>query len=101
MWGSMEAEKDLLKDILIALKDLIILTCVISAYGEIIIRALLERPVTKHPNALSKIRIKKVQELLILAEKGIESEIVNATKSGSVKRALPRERGLGTLIKWK
>jgi len=44
---------------------------------------------------------KKIQELFSLTESGIESEIVNATKPGIIKRVLSGEKGLGTLIKWK
>lgn len=41
---------------------------------------------------------KKVEELLILAESGIEAEIVNAAKADTLKRAILGERGLGTKI---
>lgn len=41
---------------------------------------------------------KKVEELLILAENGIEAEIVNAAKADTLKRAILGERGLGTKI---
>jgi isopentenyl phosphate kinase len=41
----------------------------------------------------------KVRELLALAERGVEAEIVNATKSGTIKRAILGERGLGTRVK--
>ena len=40
----------------------------------------------------------KVRELLALAERGVEAEIVNATKPGILKRAVQGERGLGTVI---
>lgn len=42
---------------------------------------------------------RKLDELLRLAESGTESEIVDATKPGLLKRALSGERGLGTIIK--
>ncbi|MDI6806302.1 MAG: isopentenyl phosphate kinase [Candidatus Aenigmarchaeota archaeon] len=41
----------------------------------------------------------KVEMLLELAKKEIESEIINATKPGILKRALLGERGLGTIIR--
>lgn len=41
---------------------------------------------------------KKIEELLPLAELGIEAEIINATKPGILRRALLGERGLGTRI---
>jgi len=41
----------------------------------------------------------KVEELLRLAESGIEAEIVNAAKPDILKRAILGERGLGTTIK--
>lgn len=40
----------------------------------------------------------KVRELLALAERGVEAEIVNATKPGVLKRAVQGERGLGTVV---
>lgn len=40
----------------------------------------------------------KVKELLALAERGVEAEILNAAKPGVLKRALLGERGLGTVI---
>jgi isopentenyl phosphate kinase len=40
----------------------------------------------------------KVRELLVLAERGVEAEIVNATKPGILKRAVQGERGLGTTV---
>jgi len=40
----------------------------------------------------------KVRELLVLAERGVEAEIVNATKPGILKRAVRGERGLGTAV---
>lgn len=40
----------------------------------------------------------KVRELLELAKQGIEAEIVNASKSGVLKRAIQGERGLGTVV---
>lgn len=40
----------------------------------------------------------KVEELLTLAESGIEAEIVNAAKPDILKRAILGERGLGTTI---
>lgn len=40
----------------------------------------------------------KVRELLALAERGVESEIVNATKPGILKRTVQGERGLGTVV---
>ena len=40
----------------------------------------------------------KVRELLALAERGVEAEIVNATKLGILKRAVQGERGLGTVV---
>lgn len=40
----------------------------------------------------------KVRELLALTERGVEAEIVNATKPGILKRAVQGERGLGTVI---
>jgi isopentenyl phosphate kinase len=40
----------------------------------------------------------KVRELLALAERGVEAEIVNATKPGILKRAVQGERGLGTVV---
>ncbi len=42
---------------------------------------------------------KKVHELLDLADQGIESQIINATKSGMLKKALLGEQDLGTIIK--
>jgi len=42
---------------------------------------------------------KKVSELITLAEDGIPSEIINATKEGYLKRALLGEEGLGTTIR--
>jgi isopentenyl phosphate kinase len=41
---------------------------------------------------------KKVEELIRLAESGIEAEIVNAAKADTLKRAILGERGLGTRI---
>lgn len=41
---------------------------------------------------------KKVEELIMLAESGIEAEIVNAAKADTLKRAILGERGLGTKI---
>jgi isopentenyl phosphate kinase len=40
----------------------------------------------------------KVRELLALAGRGVEAEIVNATKPGILKRAVQGERGLGTVV---
>jgi len=40
----------------------------------------------------------KVRELLALAERGMEAEIVNATKPGTLRRAILGERGLGTRV---
>ncbi len=40
----------------------------------------------------------KVRELLALANRGVEAEIVNATKPGVLKRAVQGERGLGTVV---
>ncbi|MCK4405450.1 MAG: amino acid kinase, partial [Hadesarchaea archaeon] len=40
----------------------------------------------------------KVRELLALAERGVEAEIVNATKPGTLRRAILGERGLGTRV---
>lgn len=40
----------------------------------------------------------KVRELLRLAERGVDAEIVNATKPGILKRAIRGERGLGTRV---
>lgn len=42
---------------------------------------------------------RKVRELMDLAERGIESEIINATRPGTIKRALTGEKGLGTIIR--
>ncbi len=42
---------------------------------------------------------RKVLELLDLAEKGVESEIINIEKPGILYKALTGERGLGTIIK--
>ncbi len=41
----------------------------------------------------------KLKELLILAQMGIESEIINANKSNYIKKALKGEKGIGTIIK--
>lgn len=41
----------------------------------------------------------KMEMLLELAKKGIESEIIDATKPGILKRALLGERGSGTIIR--
>lgn len=41
----------------------------------------------------------KVVELLRLAERGIEAQIVNASKEGVLRRALEGDRSLGTLIR--
>ena len=41
----------------------------------------------------------KVESMLELAEKGIESEIVNVLKPGILKRALPGETGIGTIVR--
>ncbi|MGC9517408.1 MAG: isopentenyl phosphate kinase [Methanomicrobiales archaeon] len=41
----------------------------------------------------------KLQELLILAQMGIESEIINASKLNLIKKALNGEKSIGTLIK--
>ena len=41
----------------------------------------------------------KLKELLILAQMGIESEIINANKSNNIKNALKGEKGIGTIIK--
>ncbi|MEM0359187.1 MAG: isopentenyl phosphate kinase [Candidatus Hadarchaeales archaeon] len=41
----------------------------------------------------------KVMELLKLAERGIEAQIVNASKRGVLERALEGDRSLGTLIR--
>jgi len=41
----------------------------------------------------------KVRELLALARKGIESQIVNACKKGVLRRALQGDRSLGTLVR--
>lgn len=41
----------------------------------------------------------KLQELLNLAEMGIESEILNAGRNNLIKRAINGERGIGTLIR--
>ncbi len=40
----------------------------------------------------------KVGELLKLAKSGIESEIANATKPGTIERLVKGERGLGTIV---
>lgn len=40
----------------------------------------------------------KVRELLALVERGVEAEIVNATKPGTLRRAILGERGLGTRV---
>jgi isopentenyl phosphate kinase len=40
----------------------------------------------------------KVRELLALAERGVEAEIVNATKPGTLRRVILGERGLGTRV---
>lgn len=40
----------------------------------------------------------KVRELLKLAERGIEAQIVNASRRGVLRRALEGDRSLGTLI---
>jgi len=40
----------------------------------------------------------KVREMLALAERGVEVEVVNAAKPGILKRAILGERGLGTRI---
>lgn len=42
---------------------------------------------------------RKIKELILLAEHGIESEIVNASKPGIVKKVLLGEKGLGTIVK--
>lgn len=61
------------------------------------------RSLAKSANA-SKVRdvtggmARKIEELLPLAELGIEAEIINATKPGILRRALLGERGLGTRI---
>ena len=41
----------------------------------------------------------KLSELMRLAKKGIESEIIDGTKPGLLRRALLGEKGLGTIIK--
>jgi isopentenyl phosphate kinase len=41
----------------------------------------------------------KLNELLKLAEIGIESEIINASHDNNIKRALKGEKGIGTLIR--
>lgn len=40
----------------------------------------------------------KVKELLALAERGVEAEIVNAMRPGVLRRAILGERGLGTRV---
>ncbi len=40
----------------------------------------------------------KMRELLALAERGVEAEIVNAAKSNILRRAILGERGLGTRV---
>ena len=42
---------------------------------------------------------RKIKELILLAEQGIESEVVNASKPGIIKKVLLGEKGLGTIIK--
>ncbi len=42
---------------------------------------------------------RKVLELLDLARKGVESEIINITKPGNLYKALVGEKGIGTIIK--
>ncbi len=44
---------------------------------------------------------KKLEELLELADKGIESEIISGVEPGLLKRSLLGEKGLGTIIKKK
>jgi isopentenyl phosphate kinase len=41
----------------------------------------------------------KLSELMRLAKKGVESEIIDGTKPGLLRRALLGEKGLGTIIK--
>jgi isopentenyl phosphate kinase len=41
----------------------------------------------------------KVQEMLTLAKKGFQIEIINGEKPGYLRRALAGEKGLGTIIK--
>ena len=41
----------------------------------------------------------KLKELLELAEIGIESEIINASRSGFIKKALNHEKRIGTVVK--
>ncbi len=43
----------------------------------------------------------KLLELIGLAELGVESEIINASRKGFIKRALNHEKGIGTIIKSK
>lgn len=43
----------------------------------------------------------KLTELIELAELGVESEIINASHEGFIKRALSNEKGIGTIIKKK
>jgi len=43
----------------------------------------------------------KLKELLILAQKGIESEIINANKPHNISKALKGNKGVGTIIKSK
>ncbi|GAB4310571.1 MAG: isopentenyl phosphate kinase [Methanobacteriaceae archaeon] len=43
----------------------------------------------------------KLKELLILAQKGIESEIINANKPNNIYKALKGDKGVGTIIKSK
>ncbi|KXB01227.1 hypothetical protein AKJ41_02250, partial [candidate division MSBL1 archaeon SCGC-AAA259O05] len=40
----------------------------------------------------------KIRVLLDLAEKGIESQIINAGKEGTLKRAIRGDMGIGTRI---
>lgn len=42
--------------------------------------------------------VNKVKELLALAERGVEAEIINATKPRILRRAISGERGLGTRV---
>lgn len=41
----------------------------------------------------------KLMELLDLAEIGVESEIINASREGFIKKALNHEKGIGTVVK--
>jgi len=41
----------------------------------------------------------KLLELIELAKIGVESEIINAGREGSIKRALNLEKGIGTIVK--